>query len=53
MSDYVVVLSTCPTEIGSDLARSLIKKRLCACVNIIPKVTSFYYWKNEIVEDFE
>lgn len=53
MSDYVVVLSTCPTEISNDLARSLVKKRLCACINIIPKVTSFYFWKDEIVEDSE
>ena len=53
MPEYVVVLTTCPMKISEELARALVEKRACACVNIIPKVTSFYHWKDEIVEDNE
>ncbi|MHA2352651.1 MAG: divalent-cation tolerance protein CutA [Candidatus Thorarchaeota archaeon] len=53
MSKYVVALTTCPMKISEELARTLVEKRACACVNIIPKVTSIYHWKDEIVVDNE
>ena len=53
MPEFVVALTTCPMEISEELARTLVEKRACACVNIIPKVTSIYHWKDEIVEDSE
>lgn len=53
MSKFVVALTTCPMNISEELARKLVEKRVCACVNIIPKVTSIYHWKGEIVEDSE
>ena len=30
-----------------------IKNQLAACVNLIPKVESIYYWNNEINQDLE
>ena len=53
MPEYVVAITTCPMKIGEELARTLVEQRACACVNIIPKVTSIYHWKNEIVTDNE
>ncbi|MBY8996240.1 MAG: divalent-cation tolerance protein CutA [Candidatus Thorarchaeota archaeon] len=53
MPEYVVALTTCPIKNSKELARTLVEKRVCACVNIIPKVTSIYHWKDEIVEDSE
>ena len=53
MPDYVVALTTCPVDISSKLARVLVEKRVCACVNIIPRVMSIYHWKDEITEDEE
>ncbi len=53
MPDYVVALTTCPTKISEELGQTLVEKRACACVNIIPKVTSIYHWKDEIVNDNE
>ncbi len=35
------------------IARHLIRKKLAACVNIIPKVTSVYEWQDKIYEDAE
>jgi periplasmic divalent cation tolerance protein len=31
----------------------LVEARVCACVNIIPKITSIYHWKEKIVVDTE
>ena len=53
MTQYVVAISTCPEDVSEKLARTLVEKRVCACVNIIPKVTSIYHWKKKIVEDVE
>ncbi|XP_038598178.1 protein CutA [Tachyglossus aculeatus] len=45
---------TCPSEkVAKDLARSLVEKRLAACVNILPHVTSVYTWKGKVEEDDE
>ena len=42
----ILVLSTAPTR-GEALkiARALLSKRLAACVNILPSITSLYRWK--------
>ena len=53
MNEYVVALTTCPETISEELGRTLVEKRVCACVNIIPKVVSIYRWKDEIVIDNE
>ncbi|XP_072844069.2 protein CutA isoform X1 [Pogona vitticeps] len=45
---------TCPNEtVGKEIARAVVEKRLAACVNIIPRVTSIYEWKGKIEEDSE
>jgi periplasmic divalent cation tolerance protein len=49
MTDKIVVLSTCATEKDAErLARVLLDARLAACVNVIPRVSSFYHWKGAI-----
>ena len=53
MPDYVIALTTCPVDISRKLARLLVEKQVCACVNIIPRVMSIYHWKDEIIEDEE
>jgi periplasmic divalent cation tolerance protein len=54
MTDKIVVLSTCasPEEAG-EIARTLVEKRLAACVNILPAVRSIYRWKDAIEDDQE
>jgi periplasmic divalent cation tolerance protein len=53
MMEYAVALTTCPMKNSEELARSLVEARVCACVNIIPKITSIYHWKEKIVVDTE
>lgn len=44
-----LVLSTVPNEkIGKNIAKKLLQGKLCACVNIIPKLSSLYWWKGEL-----
>jgi periplasmic divalent cation tolerance protein len=53
MTEYVVALTTCPTDKSRELGDYLVKARVCACVNIIPKVLSIYHWKGDIVTEDE
>jgi periplasmic divalent cation tolerance protein len=49
MTDKIVILSTCATEEEAErLARVLLDARLAACINVIPRMRSFYRWKGAI-----
>lgn len=51
---YSIVLTTVSNKDNALLiARELTKSQLCACVNIIPSVTSVYFWKGELCEEGE
>ena len=48
-----IVLSTFQSKLSANkIAKYMISKKLCACVNII-KIDSFYYWSNKIQHDNE
>ena len=50
----LVVLVTCPTQrIARNLAQTLVERRLAACVNVIPGLTSIYRWEGKICRDPE
>jgi len=49
MPDEIIVFSTCSsTDEAEKIAEELLNHRLAACVNIIPKVSSLYWWKGKI-----
>ena len=49
VTDKIVVLSTCATEADARrIAKHLVKRRLAACVNIMPGVTSVYRWQGAV-----
>ena len=49
MTDKRIVLSTAGSEQEAHkIAHILVKRRLAACVNILPQVQSTYRWKGEI-----
>jgi periplasmic divalent cation tolerance protein len=50
----VAVLTTVPPDFDArGLARELVEARLCACVNIVPAITSVYRWEGAVAEDGE
>jgi periplasmic divalent cation tolerance protein len=54
MTDKIVVLSTCENaDDAARIARSLVERRLAACVNIVPGVQSIYHWKGAVEQASE
>ncbi|TPX47481.1 hypothetical protein SeMB42_g03305 [Synchytrium endobioticum] len=54
VSMSVVLLSTVPSvDVGRNIGRKLLESKLIACVNIVPAVTSLYWWDGKINEDNE
>jgi len=54
MTDKIVVLTNCGSADEAErIARSLVEKRLAACVNVMPAVRSFYRWKGVIEDEQE
>ena len=51
---FRVVLSTAGSIAEAKLlARAIIQKRLAACVNLIPGLQSWYWWKGRVTSDQE
>lgn len=49
-----LVLVTTPNSAKSkEMAKALVERRLAACVNIIPGLTSVYEWEGKLHEDQE
>lgn len=53
METVRVVFISVPREEANKLARALVEKRLAACVNIVPKIESFYWWDESVLKDEE
>jgi len=49
----IVYVTTGKITEARKIARALVEKRLAACVNVIPKITSVYRWKDELQIDEE
>ena len=49
MGDKIIVLTTFPDLAGAEsLAHELVSRKLAACVNILPSMTSIYRWQDKI-----
>lgn len=49
MTDKILVFTTAGSEKNAkNIAETLVKLRLAACVNILPKLTSIYRWEEKI-----
>lgn len=44
----IVVLVTIPQKYARSLAKTLLKKRVCACVNILKGIESLFWWQGKI-----
>ena len=49
MSDKKIVLTTTGSqEEARKIARTLVERRLAACVNIVPQIESIYRWQGNV-----
>jgi periplasmic divalent cation tolerance protein len=54
MTDKIVVHSTCGSEEEAvRIAKRLVEARIAACVNLIPRVRSFYRWQGKVEDSAE
>ncbi|HLV01847.1 MAG TPA: divalent-cation tolerance protein CutA [Acidobacteriota bacterium] len=54
MSDVRIVLSTIDSrDKAEQIAETLVKERLAACVNILPELVSVYKWKDALEKEKE
>ena len=50
----LVVLTTTPGfSEGASLAERLVQEKLAACVQIVPQITSVYFWEGKIQKENE
>ncbi len=53
-TDVRIALITTPSgEKSIEIARALTESKLCACVNILPAVRSFYWWEGKVCDENE
>lgn len=49
-----IVLTTYPNEESSqEIVELILSKKIAACVQIIPKIQSYYWWKDQIQNSWE
>lgn len=46
----IVYITTANFSEARTIGKALLKEKLCACVNIIPNISSMYWWKHSIEE---
>ncbi|MFH1715621.1 MAG: divalent-cation tolerance protein CutA [Elusimicrobiota bacterium] len=53
MKNYVVLVTTKNINESKKITNKLLNDKLAACVNIIPKILSYYWWEGKVVNDEE
>jgi periplasmic divalent cation tolerance protein len=52
--EVYLVLSTASSEKeGKKIAQHLVKEGLAACVNVVPRISSFFFWEGKLCEERE
>ncbi len=49
----IVYCTVSDEETAKDISRTLVSEGLCACINQIPKIRSYYIYEGEFCEDDE
>ena len=53
MENVRIVFISLPREEARGMAKKIVEERLAACVNIVPKIESFFWWEGKIENDEE
>lgn len=51
--DALLLLSTCPSEVATEIARQIVHQKLAAVINIVPTVQSIYRYHDAVEETKE
>jgi periplasmic divalent cation tolerance protein len=46
----LIVMITAPPDEAPGLARALVELRLAACVNVLPRLHSWFWWEGQVDE---
>lgn len=54
MSDLILVYTTIDSlKKAEDISQGLLESGLCACINLLPQMTSFYKWQGHLEKSQE
>jgi periplasmic divalent cation tolerance protein len=54
LPELKLVYITAPSkEVAQELGHSLVESRLAACINILPQMTSMYWWEDKLTQSEE
>lgn len=53
MNTKILYITASDSDEAEKIGKALLKEKLCACVNIFPKIKSIYWWKKELKESSE
>lgn len=53
MGEFIYLVTSPDMETSKKLAQVVIANKIAACVNIIPEISSIYWWKDHIEENQE
>lgn len=53
MENIRIVFISIPQDEAKNFARGLVEERMAACVNLIPKIESFFWWEDQVQADDE
>lgn len=52
--EHIVILVTCAKEEEADrIATEIVTEKLAACINVIPRIRSYYIWEGKLQKDEE
>ena len=52
-SAIIIFITASSEEEGGNIAKTLVTEKLVACVNIIPKIRSTYWWEGKVCQEDE
>ena len=53
MKAYLFLSTAGSEREGKKIARHLVKEGLAACVNIVPRISSFFFWEGKLAQEEE
>jgi len=51
--DIIVVYISLPQDEVNRISQGLMDNRMAACINIIPRIESYYWWNDKVERDVE